>query len=476
MGSRPLGMVLAILLLSVMGGCQMGPDYSRPDLELPSEFRRSMPVPQAPETEIDLAVRSWQEVYQDPHLQHLIATGLTENLDLALAQSRLNQARLAMAVSRSPLFPQLDLGLESERERDSLLTNSSAGPETTSNLELGLSWEIDLWGKVRRTIEASEARWLATVEERQALRVSLIGQIASVYFELLDIDNRLAISESTVASREEGVHFERLRKDQGVVSELEVQQAEVELASAKARLPLLKRNRLLKENQLSILLGRAPGSIDRDRNLGGQFVPDHIPAGLPSTLLQRRPDIRKAEQELIAANAAIGIAEAALYPSLSLTGMYGRESESLRHLLTSGGGAWTMGFDAVLPVFTAGRNRAELALAREQCEQARIHYRQVVLQALQEVSNALESFARTQEDLEAQENLVSATREYVRLGRLQYYNGVLSYLDLLDAQRSLFNAELALSESKRDRLLVLVQLYKALGGGWSQQDLSMNGS
>jgi multidrug efflux system outer membrane protein len=298
------------------------------------------------------------------------------------------------------------------------------------------------------------------------MRVSLIAEIAVAYAELLDIDERTRITERTLASREESVRLAKARKQGGVISELEVQQAEVELGSAKTSLPVLYRLRHLKEDQLSILIGQPPGAIERRAGIERQPLPPEVPVGLPSSLLERRPDIRQAEQQLIAANAAIGIARADFFPRLTLTGAYGRESDELNELLKTRGETWLLGAEAVMPLFTAGRNRARLAIAREQYEQAGLNYRKTVLGALQEVSNALESYARSAEELEARLNLVNASQEYVRLARLLYNNGVRSYLDLLDAQRQLFNAELALSQSKRDRLLSLIFLYRALGGGW----------
>jgi NodT family efflux transporter outer membrane factor (OMF) lipoprotein len=311
---------------------------------------------------------------------------------------------------------------------------------------------------------------MATEESRQAISVSLIGEIAAAYFELLDIDNRLKISERTVASREESIRIARLRKKGGVISKLEVQQAEVELASAKVTLPFLHKNRLIKENYLSILIGQAPGDIERRVGISEQALPPEVPVGLPGSLLQRRPDVRQAEQTLIAANAAIGIAKADFFPELTLTGAYGRESNELSDLLKSSGKTWIIGLDAIMPLFNAGKNRAQLAIAREQYEQASLNYRKIVLQSLKEVSDALESYSRSKEELEAHLDLVKSSQEYLRLATLRYYNGVLSYLDLLDAQRQLFNAELSLSESKRDRLVALVQLYKALGGGWQASE------
>jgi NodT family efflux transporter outer membrane factor (OMF) lipoprotein len=462
--------LITVLFIIIFAGCALGPDYQRPEQELPENYRQSDDRQRQDTEKVSFAVRNWREIYQDEQLQWLIETGLADNLDLAVARSRVREARYYLAVSRSALFPQLDLAAVAEREGKSGFTSSSSGPENTLALEGLLSWEIDLWGRNRRSMEASEAQWMATEESRQAISVFLIGEIAAAYFELLDIDNRLKISERTVASREESIRIARLRKKGGVISKLEVQQAEVELASAKVTLPFLHKNRLIKENYLSILIGQAPGDIERRVGISEQALPPEVPVGLPGSLLQRRPDVRQAEQTLIAANAAIGIAKADFFPELTLTGAYGRESNELSDLLKSSGKTWIIGLDAIMPLFNAGKNRAQLAIAREQYEQASLNYRKIVLQSLQEVSDALESYSRSKEELEAHLDLVKSSQEYLRLATLRYYNGVLSYLDLLDAQRQLFNAELSLSESKRDRLVALVQLYKALGGGWQASE------
>jgi len=458
--------IILIGVIASLTGCMLGPDYQRPDQELTGQFRQTESIKQQDPNEASLALQNWHDIYQDPQLQWLIETGLENNLDLAIASSRIEESRALLAVSRSALFPQLDVEAGTEREKESGITNSDTGPENTSTLEGLVSWEIDLWGQKRRSVEAAEADWQAIELDRQALTISLIGEIAAAYFRLLDIDNRLAISQDTVNTREESVRIAKLRKEGGVISKLEVTQAEVELATAKVTIPILLNGRTITENQISILLGMPPGDIERRLTISQQVLPSQVPAGLPASLLQQRPDIQAAEEAIVAANAGIGIAEAEFYPKLVLTGAYGRESYQLSEILNSSGETWMIGLDAAMPIFNAGRNKARLKIARQKYEQACLSYRKIVLRSLQEVSTSLETYWRTEEALEARLELVDASEEYVRLASLQYYNGILSYLDLLDAQRQLFNAELSLSESKRDRLLSLVQLYKVLGGGW----------
>ena len=464
--NKPLQIILAVFGVTTLAGCLLGPDYQRPDQQLTEEFRQTESGRQQDPNEVSFALQSWREIYQDPQLQWLIETGLQNNLDLAIAGSRIEESRALLAVSRSALFPQLDVEAGTEREKDSGITNSDTGPENTTVLDGWVSWEIDLWGQKRRSVESAEADWRALEFDRQAITVSLVGEIATAYFKLLDIDNRLAISKDTVETRQESVRIARLRKEGGVISKLEVTQAEVELATAKVTIPTLLHSQTVTENQLSILLGMPPGDIERHLTINQQILPSNVPAGLPAALLRQRPDIQAAEQKIIAANAGIGVAEAEFYPKLVLTGAYGRESYQLSELLNSSGETWLIGLDAAMPIFNAGRNKARLEVARQQYEQACLGYRRIVLRSLQEVSSWLETYRRSEEALDARYQLMAASEEYVRLARLQYYNGVLSYLDLLDAQRQLFNAELSLSESKRDRLLSLVQLYKALGGGW----------
>ena len=458
--------IILIVVIATLAGCMLGPDYERPDQELKDQYRQTESARRQDPNEVSFALQNWHDNYQDPQLQWLIETGLENNLDLAIASSRIIESRALLAVSRSALFPQLDVKAGTEREKDSGITNLDTGPENTSTLEGLVSWEIDLWGQQRRSVEAAEADWQAIELDRQALTISLIGEIAAAYFRLLDIDNRLAISQDTVDTREESVRIAKLRKEGGVISKLEVTQAEVELATAKVTIPILLNGRTITENQLSILLGMPPGDIERYLTINQQVLPSEVPAGLPGSLLQQRPDIQAAEQAIVAANAGIGVAEAEFYPKLVLTGAYGRESYQLSNLLNSSGEAWKIGLDAAMPIFNAGRNKARLEIAQQKYEQACLSYRKVVLRSLQEVSTSLETYWRAEEALESRLQLVKASEEYVRLARLQYYNGILSYLDLLDAQRQLFNAELSLSESKRDRLLSLVQLYKVLGGGW----------
>lgn len=454
--------------MTLMAGCMLGSDYERPELNLPDEFRQQTSEHPVGVSEGSLAFQNFRDLLTDPDLIELIEIGLENNLDLAVARSRLIEARAQLAVSRSPLFPELKVESGTAREKESAITQSSNSTENTSYLDGLLSWEIDLWGKHHRGVESSEANMKATAFNRQAITVSLIAEIASTYTKLQDTDNRLEISERTVATRQESVRIARLRKKGGVISKLEVQQAEVELASAKTIIPLLINNQMVQENQLNILLGMPPGSISRTKYI--RTMPPEVPIGLPATLLQQRPDIMQAEQNIISANAGIGIAEAAFYPSFVLTGAYGRESYQMSNVLKTSGETWTMAIDAAMPVFNAGRNKANLVITKEIYEQACSNYRHVVLRALKEVSDALSLYSLSKDVLETHSQLVDASTEYVRLANLQYFNGILSYLDLLDAQRQLFDAELSLSEARRDRFLSIVFLYKSLGAGWDASE------
>jgi NodT family efflux transporter outer membrane factor (OMF) lipoprotein len=472
---------ISVMLLICLIGCALGPDYKRPEQSLLDYYRHDDGMTPVSDAE-SLAARKWRDVYHDEQLQLLIETGLANNLDLAIAKSRVREARSLIGIARSPIFPQLDHSFSGEREQDpgvtttlespdqeSVITKTVRGsPENTFNFQGLLSWELDLWGEIRRSVEAAKAEWLASEANREAREVSLIGEIATAYFELLDISDRLKISERTVSLRKEALRIAQLRRKAGVISDLEVRQAEVELHSTRVVIPSLRAQRRVKENQLRVLLGQVPGDIRQGLSLSAQPLPPTLPVGLPSSLLQRRPDIRLAEFKLVASNALIGVAIAQFFPKIRLTGAFGRESDELGMMMTSYGKTWVIAYEALTPVFRGGRNVAQYKVARERFEQEKLSYREVVLRALQEVSDALEGYLRTEEALETRQSLVNSSREYSRLAWLRYYNGVLDYLDVLDSQRQLFDAELSLSEAKRNRLVEFVRIYKALGGGWQE--------
>jgi multidrug efflux system outer membrane protein len=449
-----------ILIGLALVGCSLTPEYERPEVPVLKDWR----VPS--EDQRSLADLAWWDLFQDEALKGLIRTALEQNKDLRLAVARIQEARGALKTTRADQYPQLDMEASGERKRPSREISPGAKETDTFGVAGALAWELDLWGELRSASRAAQAELLAAENVRRGVIVSLVGDVARAYFELRDLDNRLAISKRTLEAREEALKIAQLRFRGGLTAETEVRQSEVELAKAQSVVAELEGAIVAKENELNILLGENPGDIRRGLVLGEQAIPPQIPAGLPSELLERRPDIREAEQQLMGANARLGVAIARRYPSIRLTGAYGVASNELSDILRDDAVTWAAGLDLLAPVFDAGRRQANVEVARAQLEQALIRYEQTVQQAFREVSDALSAHERAREVEEAQARLVEASAEYLRLASLQYRNGVVMYLDVLDAQRQLFDAELSRSESIRNQLTSLVQIYRALGGGW----------
>ncbi len=457
----------SILLLSaLLAGCAVGPDYDRPAVPTPENWRT------AAEGIGSLGDLTWSELFQDETLQSLIRTALEENKDLKLAAARVLEARAQFGVIRSEQFPQIEGTASYDTRRSSQVSSAPIPPGTDVSKEvqrgtLDLSFEIDLWGRLRRATEAARAELLASEEARRVVVITLVSDVAQAYFDLLDLDRELEIAKRTVASRRESLRIIRLRQQEGLASELDLRRAEGELASTTAVIPDLERRIAQVENGLSILMGRNPGSISRGTPLVAQDLPPAIPAGLPSDLLERRPDVRQVEQRLVAANARIGEAKAAFFPRIFLTGAFGVESVALSDLFTGPAKIWQFGPTVTLPIFTAGRNRARLSAAEAREEQALVQYQQTIQQAFREVEDALVAHRKTREVRTEQETLVATAQRTLVLAQLRYVNGLASYLDVLDAQRQLFDAEIGLTRTGRNQLVAVVQVYKALGGGWT---------
>ena len=327
-----------------------------------------------------------------------------------------------------------------------------------------LSWELDLWGKLRWANQAAISGYLQSVEGKRALQLSLVAQVAQSYFELTALDQELAIVNQTLAARREGVRLAKLRFEGGLTSETSLRQAQVELARTQTLTPELERKIRLKENEISLLTGQYPGKVERGKHIVGQHLPDSIPVGLPSELLERRPDIRQAEYQLKAAHAKVGVAYTSMFPKITLTGHYGLESNALSDFLKSP--YFFVGGELLSPLFNMGKNRAKLKAARAVQEQETYNYQKAVLNAFTEVNNALITSRKSREIRESRQNLENAARSYMDLATLQYINGVISYIDVLDAQRGYFDAQIGLNNAIRDELLAAVNLYKALGGGF----------
>ena len=450
-------------LLIVVAACAVGPDYQRPELDAPRHWRATEANSQP------LHADEWWRLFNDPLLDRLIDAALAENRDLKIAAARVLEARANVVVTRSLQFPELSAQAAATRTRAANGGSTSPGVSFIGEnyrLQGDVSFELDLWGKLRRATEAARADLLATRYAREVTRLALISAVGSGYFNLRSLDLQLVIAERTLGSREEALSLTQKRFNGGVVSELDVRQAEAESQVARAIIPDLQRQIVFQQDALSVLLGRYPNEIERGKTITAISVPPDVPLGLPSELLARRPDILSTEQNLIAANAQIGVAKAAYFPSISLTGLLGVESAELSNLLRSGSRIWQAGIGAGLPIFNAGRVSAQVDAAVARREQALQQYRKIVETAFAEVEDALVAHRTAREKYNAQDAQVKALRRSLRLADLRYRNGQSAYIEVLDAERNLFNAELGQVQTRQSQLDALVQLYKALGGGW----------
>lgn len=454
----------ALLLFLVLGGCLVGPDYRRPALDTPAAWRFSEKDAR------NLADTAWWEQFDDPVLNELIAVALRENKDLRIAAARVEEFRGRYAMVRSPLFPQVSAGASAGGERttqrgQSRLPASAPNPTALYQANFSASWELDIWGKTRRNTEAARADLVASKEGKRAVILSLIASVAGSYVNLLDLDRQLEIARRTAKSREESFRIFTLRFDAGYVSDLEVSQAKSLYEQALATIPAIEKGVAQQEDALSILLGRNPGAVQRGKSIDALGVPA-VPAGLPSELLERRPDIRQTEQQLISANAQIGAARARYFPSISLTGLFGWESTKLSQLFTGPARMWSWAAQASQPIFTAGAISGGVKVTEAAREEALINYQKAIQGGFRDVEDALIDQKRSREQLDAQASQVEALRLYASTARLRYDNGYTSYIEVLDAERSLFDAELALTQTKGGLLQALINLYKAMGGGW----------
>lgn len=460
--------------LVTLAGCAVGPNYHRPAVNAPATFRDA--TNQVPTN--SLADLPWWSVFNDPALQDLIRTALTNSYDLRIILTRVEQARALQAQARSQLLPQASYVGEASRGRNHFLELPSPNGGQTMNSFLGgfeAVWEIDLWGRVRRMNEAARANFMATQEGRRTVMISLVSGIASAYFELLELDEQLAIARRT---RDSYARTFKLFDDQhaaGLASNLEVSRAKLALRSVAANIPEIDRQIALKENEINILLGFNPGPIARTATLVRQGLPIDIPVGLPSDLLERRPDIRMAEQRVRQANADIGIAIGDFFPRVGLTAFYGGASAELHNLVSTSANTWSLAARAAGPLFTGGRLTGRYRQAKASSEEAKLQYQQTALAAFREVSDALVSRRRFEEERVEQAEAVSAGRDAVAVATDRYQEGKASYYEILEAQQQLFPAENTLSRIEAGRRLAVVQLYKALGGGWSLKDSEWSG-
>lgn len=469
--------ISSLVLLITLTSCRVGPEYEAPDFSLPNEYKATNPVVYSSHAEEIINI-AWWEQFEAPALQKLIKEALASNLDLKVATSRIEEARLGYTASRGSRLPQLGAEAAGERQQRSGTPEQRGSLENTFDLELGLSWEIDLWGRLKSGDEAALANYFQTVEARRAILITLISDVAKAYFEIESNFKQLEVAQFTVEARTDGLEIADLRFQSGLTSELEMRQAETALLEAKLTVPSIENALSQSFNRLSILIGRPPKAFEnKDKILKRPSLPE-TPLSIPSELLRQRPDLLQAEQEIVAKNAELGIAIANRFPKFSLTASYGTESDEVDSLFDENTDMWTLAGNIAGPIFTGGRLKAESDAAAERLEQSILAYEQNILTALSEVSNALENMRSTAERLELQYKLQETSAQYLELAQLRYDNGIVSYLDVLDAQRALFDTQLDAVTGAQQQLNATVDLYRALGGGWAvaEELLSQNES
>jgi multidrug efflux system outer membrane protein len=468
--SRRVRVLSAVVVTALLSGCALGPDYQRPAVVHPATFRGQVTAEAA-----SLADAPWWEAFQDPMLRGLIQEALGSNHDAGIAAARVQEARSSLRIARSDLFPSLDYNARAGRGRLPLggLDLPGGTDHRTDNFFVGytsLSWELDIWGRVRRTNEAARATLFASEAARRAVWLTLVSDVAEAYFDLLALDVRLAIARSSVDAYQGTYDLFVDRFTLGVASKLETSRAQGALGEAQATVPQLESQIVARENQISVLLGRPPGPIARGNPMYAQPVVPIVPAGLPSTLLERRPDLREAEQRLVAANARIGVAKAEFFPKFSLTALLGAATSELSAITGGGAAAWAVAGMATGPLFNMGRTLGFYRASIAQQEQARLRYEQAVLTALREVSDALTALQKLAEAETGQDTAVRGLEEAVEHADARYRQGLASYFEVLEAQQQLYPAQSALAQIRRTRLVAYAQLYKALGGGWNLDD------
>lgn len=452
---------LAVLMMVLLPGCTLGPDYQRPEIETPEQYRQRVT------TGASIANLKWWELFRDEQLQRLIMVAIAENNDLAIATARVEETRARLGLVRADQSPRIDgeVGVSRGDTTGGLLPGSAV--QSNYTLSAQLAFEVDLFGKLRRQTEAAQQELLASEEARRTVLTSLIADVASSYFLLRDLDQRRAIAARTLATRHESTRIIRERFDKGTIPKIDVNQAEIQEADAAADLALLQRQVIETQNLLSILLGRNPGGISRGDRVENQIMPPEVPTGLPSELLERRPDVRTAERALAAQTARIGVAEALRFPSLSLTASAGAASTELNDLTDSNASIWNIGANFFAPLYNAGQNKRRVEIEIARTKQLLNQYELAVLQALREVEDALAAVRTLRNEVAAREAQRAAARSAAFLSRARYDGGVTSYLEVLIANDSLFQAEIATVATRRAQLVAIVDLYKALGGGWT---------
>lgn len=470
-GNNRLSGFLSLVLSAVVifiAGCSLGPKYKRPIVNVPDTYRGLTAEESAKTESISFGDQKWSEVFQDEQLQELIRTAFQQNYDVRIAASRVLQSRAQLGITRADQFPTLIGEASATNQR-----TPTSGPVPTietspSQVKLALSWEADFWGKFRRATEAARADLLASEWARQAVITSLVADVTSAYFRLRELDLELEISKRTLLSRQESLRLVKLQEQHGATSMLEVRQAEQLVFTAAGTIPDLERRIEQQENFISILLGENLAAVRRGWKLTEQPHAPEVPPGLPSFLLERRPDIRLVEKKLIAANARIGVAKAAYFPRIALTATGGYQSSALSSLFSGPAGLWNFVGALTQPLFAGARIRSGVRLAEARQQAALLVYQQTIQQAFREVSDSLVAYRKNREFRIQQELLTQSAQDAARLSDLRYRGGATSYLEVLDSNTRYFSAELGLAQAQLNELLALVQLYRSLGGGWRQ--------
>ena len=466
--TRGLYSLLTLTLAVLLASCTVGPRYQRPAVDVPETYR-GPDHPSAGLTTEPLGDARWWTVFQDPQLQELIRIALLQNYDVRIAATRVLEAQAQLGITRADQLPSVSGGANITSQRNPQVANRFPAYETnTGELNLSVIWNLDFWGKYRRATEAARANLLGSEWGRRAVLDTVISNVASAYFQLRALDLQLEISQHTLASRQDSLHLTQVLAQNGSASDLDVRQAEQLVYTASETIPDLERAIQQQENLISILVGKNPGPIARGRGITEQPNPLSVPSGLPSALLERRPDIREAEENLIAANAEIGVAKAAYYPDISLTGTGGFQSDALTRLFTGPAGLWNAGASLTQPLFQGGRLRSNLKLSQAQQQQELLTYQRVVQEAFREVSDSLIGYQKGREFREQQGLLTTAAQGAARLSDIRYRGGTASYLEVLTNETNYFSAELNLAQAELNERLALVQLYQALGGGWQE--------
>lgn len=466
------GTLLLCSIVLGLAGCTVGPNYKRPLVAAPEIYRgadqQAASAVQSQNRSASLSDEKWWEVFQDKELQDLIRTALRQNYDVRIAAARILEAQAQLGITRADQYPSVTVGGNITNQQ-----SAAAGPipsfeQTQGQVSASASWQLDFWGRFRRATEAARANLLASEWARRQVITTLVANVASAYFQLREFDLELEIARRTVGSRTGSLQLTKTLQEHGANSMLDVRQAEQLVYTASEQVPDLERRIAQQENALSILLGNNPGDIPRGLKLTEQPHSPDVPAGLPSALLERRPDVRQAEEQLVAANAEIGVARSAFFPQITLTGSAGYQSSALASLFTGPSGFWSMAGGLTQPIFEGGRIRSNLRLTQAQEQEAVLFYQKTLQGAFRDVSDSLIGYRKNREFREQQELLTQAAQDAARLSEIRYRAGESSYIEVLTNETNYFAAELGLAQAQGNELISLVQLYQALGGGWEE--------